>query len=191
MGRQNLGALEKLYVSRMTKYLAEKGKEIVEAAVLKDVGYETLNQVDSYGIIIYYNGRVKKSIIGGELVGKRTGGFTNRPDIYNVSSEMASKGKRFKDKESGGRHKGWKSKGIPDGTGYEWARMFIKEFGKSGNVPAKGFALVVFNAAFYSKILEEGKEPLKRKYRVLSIASTKLQDIQREISGSTLKWYNL
>lgn len=191
MARQKLGALEKLYVSRMTRYLVEKGKEIVAAAVLKDVGYETLNQVDSYGIIIYYNGRVKRSLVGGELTGRNTGvGYTNKSHIYNVSSGMATK-KKFQGQERGEKHKGWKAEGIPDATGYEWAKTFIKEFGKKGVVPQQGFALVVFNAAFYSKILEEGGGGVKRKYRVLSIAADEMQKVESEIKGSKLKWYNL
>ena len=53
-----LGALERLYVKRMTNMLADRGKQIIQrAADSKESGNDTLNQMDAYGLVIYYNGK--------------------------------------------------------------------------------------------------------------------------------------
>lgn len=187
-----MGRLENIYVRRMTNYLVARGKEIInEAAASKEAGNRSMNQLDAYGLIVYYNGKSQRTIVGDVS----NGGFTSvyrSPDPYNISDAMSQK-KKFKDLETlgGGVHKGWKKEGIPDGTGYEWARMFIRGFKQVYKPPARGFALVIFNAAYYSKILEEGGGNVKRKYRVLSQIVGSLQSLQSQFKGSNIVGHNI
>lgn len=183
-----MGALEKVYVRRMTNLLVERGKQVVISAIeSKTSGNETLNQIDAYGLIVYYNGKVTRSMIGD--VHSWTSNYKS-PDPYNISERMTSKYKQFTQTE-GDVHRGWSKMGVPDGTGYEWAKMFVREFGKTGEVPKTGFALVVFNAAFYSKIQEEGSGSLKRTYKILSQIIGDLDKIGTEFGGKPARKYNM
>lgn len=178
-----LGALEKLYAKRMTNLLVERGKKVIARAIeSKESGNITLNQVDAYGIIVYYNGKVQRSMIGDVS----SWGATYRSPIpVNISKGMTEKNKRFASYGVGGTvHKGWEKAGIPEGTGYEWARMFVKEFGESGEVPPTGFALVVFNAAFYSKIQELGAKPLKHRFKIISQVVGDLDNIGKDFGAA-------
>lgn len=186
-----LGALERLYVKRMTNLLADRGKQIIQrAADSKESGNETLNQMDSYGLVIYYNGKVQRTLIGSEL-GKLESRYRS-PEPYNISEEMTRKNKRWAKAGVGGdKHKGWAAAGIPDGTGYEWARMFVRELGKTGEIPQRGFAMVVFNAAYYSHFQEHQEGNLKRKYRVISQIYGDLEDAGKDYEGAVVKGFNL
>lgn len=186
---QKLGAIERVYVRRMTNRLVEKGKQIIEnAANSKESGNISLNQLDAYGLIVYYNGRVQRSLVGSEINIIKS--LYRSPEPYNISPNMAAKNKRFAAARSDGEiHRGWD--GIPDGTGYEWARMFIKELGKTGEIPATGFALVVFNAAFYSNIQEHGGGTLRRTYKIISQVVGDLDNVARDYKDSTVRTYNL
>lgn len=167
----------------------EKGKQIIARAIeSKESGNITLNQVDAYGIIIYYKGKVQRSMVGD--VSSWTSNYKT-PEPYNISEGMVSKYKRFSETEGHGTHKGWAKRNIPDGTGFEWAKMFVREFRKTGEVPQTGFALVVFNAAFYSKIQEDGASPLKRSYKVISQIVGDLEDAGKDFKGSSVRLYNL
>lgn len=170
--------------------LVERGKQIIlEAVSSKESGNQTFNQLDSYGLVIYYNGKVQRSLIGSQL-----GTSNYRAGLpYNISTEMTAKNKRFaKWGEDGeGRHKGWPAMGVPAGTGYEWARMFIKEFGKAGDVPQRGFALVVFNAAFYSQIQEHGGGTLKKTYAIISQVVGDLDNIGKDFGARTSRTFGL
>lgn len=186
-----LGALERMYVNRMTNLLADRGKQIIQrAATSKESGNVTLNQMDSYGLVIYYNGKVERTLIGSEL-GKLESRYRS-PEPYNISGGMTRKNKRFAKAGVGGDvHKGWSKAGIPDGTGYEWARMFVKELGKTGAIPQRGFAMVVFNAAYYSHFQEHQEGNLKRKYRVISQIYGDLEDAGKDYEGAVVKGFNL
>lgn len=84
-------------------------------------------------------------------------------------------------------HRGWKKYGIPDATGTQWADMFKADF----EPPKSGFALVVFNAAFYSLIQEEGAGRLTHQYQILSQVVGSLQDIKNKFKNSTLSGINI
>lgn len=188
-----LGTLERLYVNRMTNMLVDKGKQIVTKAAADDSKESkniTLNQVDAYGVVVYYNGKVQRTLIGGDI-GKNASRYRS-PESNNISEEMAAKNKRWAKAGVGGdKHKGWAAAGIPDGTGYEWARMFVKELGKTGEIPQRGFAMVVFNAAYYSHFQEHQEGNLKRKYRVISQIYGDLEDAGKDYEGAVVKGFNL
>ena len=85
------------------------------------------------------------------------------------------------------KHKGWAKYGIPDASGTEWANMFREQF----EPPKSGFALVVFNAAFYSLIQEEGAGKLTRKFQILSQVAGSLKDLQGKFRGASLNGINI
>lgn len=87
----------------------------------------------------------------------------------------------------GEKHRGWERYGIPDATGSEWAAMFRRDF----EPPKSGFALVVFNAAFYSLIQEEGAGKLHNSYRILSQVVGSLREIQGKFKGASLNGINI
>lgn len=89
----------------------------------------------------------------------------------------------------GEAHEGWEKYGIPDATGEEWAEMFKTEF----EPPKTGFSLVIFNAAFYARIQEEGGGRLKEQWPVISQISGSLKTIESKFKkyGATLKGYNI
>ena len=94
----------------------------------------------------------------------------------------------------GEKHKGWDKYGIPAATGSEWANIFKADF----EPPKSGFALVVFNAAFYSRILEEGTQNNRngqnttaRKFRILSQVVGSLKDIQSKFNNARLTGINI
>lgn len=188
-----LGTLERLYVKRMTNMLADKGKQIATKAAADDSKESkniTLNQVDAYGVVVYYNGKVQRTLIGGDI-GKNASRYRS-PEPNNISEDMTRKNKRWaKAGVVGDKHKGWAAAGIPDGTGYEWARMFVKELGKTGAIPQRGFAMVVFNAAYYSHFQEHQEGNLKRKYRVISQIYGDLEDAGKDYEGAVVKGFNL
>lgn len=75
-------------------------------------------------------------------------------------------------------HKGWAKYGIPEGTGREWLETFIDGF----KAPAKGFALVVVNVAFYTAILEN-----KHNYKIISQTFADLDEIKAEVEAEGAK----
>lgn len=177
----------------MTNMLADKGKQIATKAAADDSKESkniTLNQVDAYGVVVYYNGKVQRTLIGGDI-GKNASRYRS-PEPNNISEDMTRKNKRWaKAGVVGDKHKGWAAAGIPDGTGYEWARMFVKELGKTGAIPQRGFAMVVFNAAYYSHFQEHQEGNLKRKYRVISQIYGDLEDAGKDYEGAVVKGFNL
>lgn len=95
---------------------------------------------------------------------------------------------------SGEMHKGWEKYGIPDGTGRDWLNEFFAEW----RPKAKGFVLIVVNAAFYSRILEEGtyrnrngKSVPARKYRIITQIASEMKDLQGKFKGSVLSGHNV
>jgi len=82
--------------------------------------------------------------------------------------------------QSTGKHKGWKKMGIEANTGRGWLAEFTQRY---KDVPKKGFALVVVNAAFYTDILERGAGNLTKKYRVISQVASTADRIARKYKG--------
>lgn len=76
----------------------------------------------------------------------------------------------------GEKHRGSEKYGVPEATGAEWAMMFRDEF----QPPKSGFALVVFNAAFYSNIHED------RKWHILSQVVGDIKELKVKFKGSTI-----
>lgn len=106
---------------------------------------------------------------------------------------VKTKGYGTQSPKSKGTHRGWEKHGIPDGTGRGWLDDFI-----SGYEPPKtGFTLVVVNAAFYARILEEGMQgppaghPARKKYRIISQTVGMMEDIQSKFKGSALTLQNV
>lgn len=160
----------------MCDFLVTEGKRIIRDAIRKKnkghpeyAGNDSMNQLDAYGLIVYYKGRSQRALYGAGTM--ETGDLTH-----------SSTGDLFSEEP----HKGWKSAGIPDATGYEWAKMFAKDFSKTGQVPKDGFALVVFNAAFYSGILERGEGGIRHSYKVLSQIAGDMHDLQSKFKDSKL-----
>lgn len=114
----------------------------------------------------------------------------NQKDAYGALVYLNGELKEVKtlDSSSKGTHKGWPKHGIPDGTGREWLQRFIDTY----KAPDKGFVLVVVNAAFYTRILEEGMqgppaghEP-RTKYKIISQVFGKMDDIAEKLGGGTI-----
>lgn len=155
---------------KMVYYLVDEGIKIIEdARNSKDTQNISGTQYDSYGLAVFYNGKL----------------------YYSVKSADPSKNLNYSSRsietiwdESGGRHRGWRD--IPAGTGREWAKMFVDEIKKSSDIPEKGFALVVFNAAFYSSIQET-----QQNFRILSQVVGDIKALGSKFKGSTLKGINI
>ena len=161
-----LGRLESIYMNRMRDYLVAKAQDIIEKAQRsKTTGDITGTQLDSYGAVIFYNGKVRYTLI------------PTHSDLSNQAFGLSAY--QYEDEE---RHKGWAKAGIPDGTGVEWAKMFVNEIKKSNQIPKTGFALVVFNAAFYSNV-QEGTG----KWKILSQVVGDIKNIQSQFKGSEIK----
>lgn len=114
----------------------------------------------------------------------------NQADAYGyaVFYDGALKRKGYAALEmSGTIHKGWEKYDIPDGTGRDWLNEFFTEW----KPKAKGFVLIVVNAAFYSLIQEEGGGKLTRKYQIITQIASEMQDLQSKFNGSTLSGHNI
>lgn len=154
----SIGRLERLYVDRMVDYLSRRAAEIIERAMqTKTTAIETGNQIDAYGYAIWYNGNLEK---------KETGD----PD-HGRYAEVP--------------HKGYGD--IPEAFGSEWADMFISEFPSKHPLPKNAFCLVVFNAAFYSRILEEGGGGVKKRYQIISQVIGDLDSLGKEFNAPPSK----
>lgn len=80
--------------------------------------------------------------------------------VVYYKGQAVRKGYATMTPKSKGVHRGWEREGIPNGTGRQWLDNFVNTYKE---VPKDGFALLIVNAAFYSKIHEE-----KYKYQVIS-----------------------
>lgn len=81
-------------------------------------------------------------------------------------------------------HKGWAKHGIPSDTG----RGYIDSFFESYIAPERGFHLVCVNAAYYSRILEEGAQARPRrqiatKYRIISQMTDEMDALAAKYRG--------
>ena len=154
----NIGRLERLYVDRMVDYLSRRAAEIIERAMqTKTTAIETGNQIDAYGYAIWYKGSLEKKGIGDPEHGRY----------------------------AEGPHKGCGD--IPEAFGSEWADMFISEFPSKHPLPKNAFCLVVFNAAFYSRILEEGGGGVKKRYQIISQVIGDLDSLGKEFNAPPSK----
>ena len=151
-------------------HLVDEGIKIIEKArETKTTNNISGTQYDSYGLAVFYNGKLYysvKSLPGGTDTSRRSRYIETAFD------------------EENGRHRGYGD--IPDGYGREWAKMFVDEIKSSSVIPKEGFAMIVFNAAFYSSIQEN-----RQKYKILSQVVGDLQDLQGKYKGSTLKGLNI
>lgn len=154
----SIGRLERLYVDRMVDYLSRRAAEIIERAMqTKTTAIETGNQIDAYGYAIWYKGNLEKKGIGDPEHGR----YAEVP------------------------HKGYGD--IPEAFGSEWADMFISEFPSKHPLPKNAFCLVVFNAAFYSRILEEGGGGVKKRYQIISQVIGDLDSLGKEFNAPPSK----
>lgn len=154
----SIGRLERLYVDRMVDYLSRRAAEIIERAMkTKTPVIETGNQIDAYGYAIWYKGSLEKKGIGDPQHGRY----------------------------AEGPHKGYGD--IPEAFGSEWADMFISEFPSKHPLPKNAFCLVVFNAAFYSRILEEGGGGVKKRHQVISQVIGDLDSLGKEFNAPPSK----
>lgn len=154
----SIGRLERLYVDRMVDYLSRRAAEIIERAMqTKTTAIETGNQIDAYGYAIWYKGSLEKKGIGEPEHGR----YAEVP------------------------HKGYGD--IPEAFGSEWADMFISEFPSKHPLPKNAFCLVVFNAAFYSRILEEGGGGVKKRYQIISQVIGDLDSLGKEFNAPPSK----
>lgn len=154
----SIGRLERLYVDRMVDYLSRRAAEIIERAMQsKTTAIETGNQIDAYGYAIWYKGSLEKKGIGDPEHGR----YAEDP------------------------HKGYGD--IPEAFGSEWADMFISEFPSKHPLPKNAFCLVVFNAAFYSRILEEGGGGVKKRYQIISQVIGDLDSLGKEFNAPPSK----
>lgn len=154
----SIGRLERLYVDRMVDYLSRRAAEIIERAMqTKTTAIETGNQIDAYGYAIWYKGSLEKKGIGDPEHGR----YAEAP------------------------HKGYGD--IPEAFGSEWADMFISEFPSKHPLPKNAFCLVVFNAAFYSRILEEGGGGVKKRYQIISQVIGDLDSLGKEFNAPPSK----
>lgn len=153
-----IGRLERLYVDRMVDYLSRRAADIIEKAMrTKTTAIETGNQIDAYGYAIWYKGNLEKKGIGDPEHGR----YAEDP------------------------HKGYGD--IPEAFGSEWADMFISEFPSKHPLPKNAFCLVVFNAAFYSRILEEGGGDVKKRYQIISQVIGDLDSLGKEFNAPPSK----
>lgn len=154
----SIGRLERLYVDRMVDYLSRRAAEIIERAMqTKTTAIETGNQIDAYGYAIWYKGSLEKKGIGDPEHGRY----------------------------AEGPHKGYGD--IPEAFGSEWADMFISEFPSKHPLSKNAFCLVVFNAAFYSRILEEGGGGVKKRYQIISQVIGDLDSLGKEFNAPPSK----
>ena len=170
-----MGRLEDLYHNRMMRFLKQKAQDIIEhAQSSKEPGDETGTQEDSYGALIFYNGGLVYTLI------------PTHKDLtrqhYGISAGQSKNAER---------HKGWGD--IPDGTGIEWAQMLRNEIksGAWGEIPKRGYCLVVFNAAFYSNAQEKGYGTHPGGWKIISQVVSDLKDIRSQFKGSTLVGHNI
>jgi hypothetical protein len=118
----------------MVVRLENLGKEMVEKAYrhgMHEYEANTNNLDAGYAYVVYLRGHI----------------------AYNTDREQAigfSQGHN----EDLGWHHGWPKRGIPDGTAVEWFERWLKSY----KPKTMGFELVVLNATYYARILEEGAQ---------------------------------
>lgn len=85
-------------------------------------------------------------------------------------------------------HGGWPKHNYPSGTGKEYADDAMKAL--EGQIGRDGFALVVMNPIYYTKILENGAQsPAGVKYQIISQMYDEMEMFAKEIKG-TVRQFN-
>jgi hypothetical protein len=81
-------------------------------------------------------------------------------------------------------HRGWKKHGIPDGNALLWFDRWLKSYKPKSNK----FELVLVNATYYGKILEEGRQGKLggRKFKVLTYLINELTDKARKFDKNAI-----
>ena len=112
----------------------------------------------------------------------------NMADAYGyavyLNGRMMRKGYANDTPTSDVPHKGWDKHGIPSDTG----RGYLDSFFESYIAPERGYHLVVVNAAYYSRILEEGAQARPRrqiatKYRIISQMTDEMDGLASKYHG--------
>lgn len=88
---------------------------------------------------------------------------------------------------SDGPHRGWEKHGIPADTG----RGYVDTYLDSYDAPERGYHLVVVNAAYYSRILEEGAQARPRRqvatrYRIISQMTDEMDALALKYRGELM-----
>lgn len=134
--------------------------------------------------MINYLAQQGKKIVTEAMNTKAVGNRTfNQNDAFGYvvyhNGEIKKKGYANPIPMSTQTHHGWSKHGIPEGTGREWLNDFIASYDE---VPKKGFALLIVNAAFYSKIQE-----VKYKYQIISQVYGELDTIATKFKGAEVR----
>lgn len=116
----------------------------------------------------------------------------NQQDAYGYgvfyNGLLKKKGYAVTAELSRGKHRGWDKIGVPAGTGREWLDEFFAEW----KPESKGFVLIVVNAAFYSGILEQGRQNASgKKFQIISQIASEMKDLQGKFKGSALSGKNI
>lgn len=148
-----MGRLMDIMVNRTVDYLASEGQRIAREAAA----------TKTTGNVTYNQKDAFGYVVYFNGAVKRMG--------YAYPAEMSKK-----------KHRGWKEGGIPDGTGRQWLDMFVKEYTPRDMV-ARGFALVVVNAAYYTSFQDQSYPGTMAKYRVISQIYGSLDNIAAKLKG--------
>lgn len=160
-----------IFVRQLIDALTQEGERALwDAYNNRDFVNRTYNLHDSYGSAVYANGKVIKST------------------IRYLSAEMAKSGTW--------RSMGWEYKGkgrsMPDFRGDRYhrgdemlmsGRDEIMDFFAQYTPKTNGIELVIAAAMYYAGYLENGTKTMFRKYRVISGATTTMEDIARRYNG--------
>lgn len=159
---------KKVYLQQWIDQLADEGQAAITIAYRhKDFTNRLYNLHDSYGSAVYYNGRLVKSSI--RYLG---------PEKYSKGIEL-----------------GWqwtKARSMPDFRGTRYlpgdqidmtGREEVMDFFSQYTPTSKGLQLVVVAAMWYASVLEKGGGNLRRKWRVISGARSKMDELAKIYGG--------
>lgn len=160
-------------VQMLISELAREGERaIYEAYESRDWNNRTYNLHDSYGSAVYLKGRLVKS------------------SVRYVGNELAKTGLSV----------GWKwnkPRSMPDYRGERRlpgdevqmrGREEVMDFFSNYTPQSKGIELVIVAAMFYAGVLERGGGNLKKKYRVISGATTTMNRLRDKYKGTLNKF---
>lgn len=164
--------MSKKLIDQLIDDLADEGSAAIQVAYRhRDFTNRTYNLHDSYGSAVFYNGRLVKRTV--RYLG---------PEKYTQ-----------------GIYTGWtwtKSRSMPDFRGARYhkddqidmtGREEVMDFFSQYTPPRKGIQLVIVAAMWYANVLEQGGGNLRRKWRVISGARTKMDEIAKEYHGSVIE----
>lgn len=168
MAKRNTDITKTIQFQRFLDYLTRKGEELMwDAYYGRSFNNRLYNLHDSYGSAVFFRGRVIKST------------------IRYLGAEQAKLG----------IYKGWtwnKQRSMPDFRGERRqrgdeiqmrGRDEVMEFFQKYTPKTMGLHVVIVAAMFYANILESGVG-LRRKYKVISGATTAVAQFAQEIRGN-------